>query len=137
MKLYKNFKIFAAIGLAFFLTPEVAFSSDGFHQVTAEQAQSVLCKLEDGSGSVGKLTFMFNAGYGEGLIEFNGLFSGDGKQFTAIVHKIQITKKISFADGSYTFEGIDESISGGAVRGSFKSVDDFEVNGYFVKQFSA
>lgn len=136
MKLIKTVLV-GTVGLAMVLASDIAFSEGGFYQVTAEQSQSVLCKLTDGSGSVGRLLFMFNAPSGEGLIVFNGLYSFEGRQYTAIVHKIQITKKIDFGDGTYTFEGIDESIDGGVVRGFFKGKDDYEVNGYFAKQYSA
>lgn len=116
----------------------VAYCDDGFYEVTAQQVQSDSCTLQEGGGgAAGKLTFLFKALDGQlGRIVFNGLFY-NGEKYSALINDIQLTKVVNFGKDSYAFEGIDDSIHGGTVRGTFNGMNDFEINGYFSKKYKA
>lgn len=105
------------------------------YETSAEEMQSYMCKLE-GQAGAGHIIFNFKPlDSVPGLIEYSGLFSGnDG--YSAIVHRVNITKIHDPGDGSYSFEGTDESIGGGKVNGFFKDTNNFEVNGYFAEKYS-
>lgn len=121
----------------------VVFSAEdltiGIYETTAEEAQSVLCQLEGEGVSAGHITFNLkplpNADNALGFIEYNGLFLDHEKKYYAIIHTIEITKLFGDEKMGYTFEGQDASIGKGpvkgAVRGTFKNVQEFEINGYF------
>lgn len=114
-----------------------AFCKSEYFETSAEEMQSYLCKL-DGESGAGHIIFNFKPLDNiSGLIEYSGLFIANNDKYNAIVHRVTLTKLQDFEDGSFTFEGTDETIGGGAVKGFFKSPNEFEVNGYFAKNVSA
>lgn len=116
---------------------KIGFCEDGFFEASAEEKQSVLCQLAKEGASAGRITFNFNPPTQDlGFIEYNGLFLDNNKKYYAIIHKITLTKLYGDANIGYTFEGIDETIGGGVVRGTCKNPKDFEVSGYFAASYS-
>jgi len=125
-------RLAAVFLVAAFLSAAPASAESVPVETIAEETLGVACSAS-GAGGVGRVRFAFAPGAEKpGVIEYSGLFD-DLERYREIGRTVRITKLEAAGDGSYLFEGVDDTIGGGAVRGHFKNAGDFEVNAYYAK----